>query len=88
MVAIRVPTPKLRLRRMRSCTMGSRLVNSRTMKPTSAAAEISRRHANPVGFEPVGFLPLVQNQLHGAEPDGHQAEAEVVDGASEILWRR
>ena len=40
---------------------------------------IRRRPANPGGAEPIVFLPLVEDDLQAAQPDGQQAEADAVE---------
>ena len=71
----------------RSCTIGSRAVSSRRMKPRNAATEAAVIQRDPGRTEPVRLLPLVEHQLHGAKPQRHQAESHGVDGHAQRVRR-
>ena len=42
--------------------------------------------AHPFRAKPVGFLTLVQDDLHGGQPDGQEGEPDVVNGRVDISF--
>jgi hypothetical protein len=51
------------------------------MKAISASAEAAAVQRIHGARKPVRLLALVEQQLQGAQPNGHHAKAEIVDGS-------